>query len=330
MARADLLKKLFSSYNNNDRESFLKTAQEIITDERKKNHTLLADELERVLSNNKKGNTYAYSTVRSISSSVNKEEKLVEIMYPSKYFDDIILDSDKAQLLEDIIRQFQNWDILVSNGVSPVSRFLFYGPPGCGKTLCANVLAAEIGIPLMYVRFDALVSSYLGETASNIRRVFEMAANDNFLILFDEFDAIGRSRSDASEHGEIKRVVNTFLQQIDCFKGHSIIIAATNFEKSLDYAIWRRFDDTVRFDLPTDDEKRKIFTMRLQQFNGPLQAFDTLLSSTSEFSHSDVDNICKTIMRKCILEGKHIYTKRDIEQAVERQRRIVSLRKSQY
>lgn len=330
MARADLLKKLFSSYNNNDRELFLKTAQEIISDERKKNHSLLADELERVLNSARRGNAYACSNVRPISSSTDKEAKLVEIMYSSKYFDDVVLGSDKTHLLEDVIRQFQNWDILVSNGVSPVSRLLFYGPPGCGKTLCANVLAAEIGIPLMYVRFDALVSSYLGETASNIRRVFEMAANDNFVILFDEFDAIGRSRSDASEHGEIKRVVNTFLQQIDCFKGHSIVVAATNFEQSLDYAIWRRFDDTVRFDLPTDDEKRRIFTMRLQQFNGPLKAFDTLLSSTSEFSHADIDNICKTIMRKCILGGKHVYTKRDIEQAMERQKRIVSLRKSQY
>lgn len=330
MARADLLKKLFSSYTNNDRELFLKIAQEIIADERKKKHTLLADELERMLSNTRRGSTHTCSTLRPILPNADKEAKLIEIVYPSKYFDDVILDSDKTQLLEDVIRQFQNWDILVSNGVSPVSRLLFYGPPGCGKTLCANVLAAEIGIPLMYVRFDALVSSYLGETASNIRRVFEMAANDSFLILFDEFDAIGRSRSDASEHGEIKRVVNTFLQQIDCFKGRSIIVAATNFEQSLDYAIWRRFDDTVRFNLPTDDEKRKIFSMRFRQFNGPLHAFDALLPSTSEFSHADVDNICKTIMRKCILEGKHIYTKRDVERAVEKQKRIVSLRKSQY
>lgn len=330
MARADLLKKLFVSYSNNDRDLFLKIAQEIISDERKKNHILLADELERVLSSTRKSNIYTCSTIRSTSPNADKEAKLVEIIYPSKYFDDVVLDSDKVQLFEDVIRQFQNWDILVSNGVPPVSRLLFYGPPGCGKTLCANVLATEIGIPLMYVRFDALVSSYLGETASNIRRVFEMAANDSFVILFDEFDAIGRSRSDVTEHGEIKRVVNTFLQQIDCFKGHSIIIAATNFEQSLDYAIWRRFDDTVRFNLPTDDEKRKILAMRFRQFNGPLQAFDALLSSTNEFSHADVDNIGKTIMRKCILEGKHVYTRRDVEWAVERQKRIVSLRKSQY
>ena len=107
---------------------------------------------------------------------------------------------------------------------------MFYGPPGCGKTITAQAIAAEIGLPLLYVRFDAVISSYLGETASNIRRVFDYARNDSFVIFFDEFDAIARSRNDRYEHGEIKRVVNTFLQQLDNFKGKSLVIAATNFE----------------------------------------------------------------------------------------------------
>ena len=218
----------------------------------------------------------------------------------------------------------------MSNGVAPINKILFYGPPGCGKTLCASVIAAEIGIPLMYVRYDALVSSYLGETASNIKKVFDFARHDSFVIMFDEFDAIGRSRNDTTEHGEIKRVVNTFLQQIDNFKGHSIIIAATNFEQSLDYAIWRRFDDTIRFDLPSKQEKLNLFSLRLKQFNGPSHAFETFLGSTEAFSHADVENICKTIMRKCILDGRRNYTKKDIEAAVEKQQLLVSLRKSQY
>ncbi len=234
MARADLLKKLFSSFNNNDRELFMKTAHEIIADERKKNHAILADDLEMVLNGAQKNFGHSMSTMKpTYLSKSGKEERLVEIIYPDKYFDDVILPQEKMLQLSEVIKEFQNWDILISNGVAPINKLLFYGPPGCGKTLCANVLAAEIGIPLMYVRFDALVSSYLGETASNIRKVFDLAKNDSFVILFDEFDAIGRSRSDTSEHGEIKRVVNTFLQQIDCFRGRSIIIAATNFEQSL-------------------------------------------------------------------------------------------------
>ena len=331
MARADLLKKLFSSFNNDDRELFIKTAHEIIADERKKNHSILADDLEMVLNGAKKHYRHSIPAMKTVvAQNADKEARLVEIVYPDKYFDDVILPQEKVLQLEEVIREFQNWDILISNGVAPINKLLFYGPPGCGKTLCASILAAEIGIPLMYVRFDALVSSYLGETASNIRKVFDLAKNDSFIILFDEFDAIGRSRNDVTEHGEIKRVVNTFLQQLDNFKGRSIIIAATNFEQSLDYAIWRRFDDTIRFDLPSNDEKIKLFALRLKQFKGPTHAFETFLGATEKFSHADVENICKTIMRKCILAGKRNYSKKDIEFAVEKQTQMVALRKSQY
>ena len=331
MARADLLKKLFSSFNNDDRELFIKTAHEIIADERKKNHSIWADDLEMVLNGAKKHYRHSIPAMKTVvAQNADKEARLVEIVYPDKYFDDVILPQEKVLQLEEVIREFQNWDILISNGVAPINKLLFYGPPGCGKTLCASILAAEIGIPLMYVRFDALVSSYLGETASNIRKVFDLAKNDSFIILFDEFDAIGRSRNDVTEHGEIKRVVNTFLQQLDNFKGRSIIIAATNFEQSLDYAIWRRFDDTIRFDLPSNDEKIKLFALRLKQFKGPTHAFETFLGATEKFSHADVENICKTIMRKCILAGKRNYSKKDIEFAVEKQTQMVALRKSQY
>jgi len=331
MARADLLKKLFSSFNNDDKEMFIKIAHEIIADERKKNHSILADDLEMVLNGPKKNYGNSMSAINTtISQNLDTNAKLVEFMYPDKYFDDVILPNEKIKQLEEVIREFQNWDVLMSNGVAPINKILFYGPPGCGKTLCASIIAAEIGIPLMYVRYDALVSSYLGETASNIKKVFELAKNDSFVILFDEFDAIGRSRNDSTEHGEIKRVVNTFLQQIDSFRGRSIIIAATNFEQSLDYAIWRRFDDTIRFDLPSNDEKKRLFSLRLRQFNGPSHSFESFLNSTVDFSYADVENICKTIMRKCILAGKRNYSKKDIASAVEKQKLLVSLRKSQY
>lgn len=331
MARADLLKKLFSSFNNDDRDLFIKTAHEIIDDERKKNHSVLADDLEMVLNGDKKNYRKTIPTMKTFTApNIEKDVGLVELSYPDKYLDDIILPQEKIVQLEEIILEFQNWDVLMSNGVAPINKLLFYGPPGCGKTLCANVIAAEIGIPLMYVRYDALVSSYLGETATNIKKVFELAKNDSFVILFDEFDAIGRSRNDVTEHGEIKRVVNTFLQQIDSFKGRSIIIAATNFEQSLDYAIWRRFDDTIRFDLPSNEEKIKLFSLRLKQFNGPSHVFESFLQSTEAFSYADIENICKTIMRKCIMEGKRNYSKKEIESAVDKQKLQVSLRKSQY
>ena len=329
MARADLLKKLFTSFKQDDKQLFYSIALELVEDERKKNHGILADDLKRILNGN-----YQVKKASMLFSGAPKDQDkdmpLVEVVYPEKYFSDLVITDERIEQLEQIIKEFNNWDVLVSNGVFPTRRVLFYGPPGCGKTLGAQALAGEIGIPMLYVRFDALVSSYLGETASNIGKIFEYAKKDSWVIFFDEFDAIGRSRSDSTEHGEIKRVVNAFLQQIDNYHGRSLIIAATNFEQSLDYAIWRRFDETIRFDMPSNEEKIRLFTMKMKRFNGPVHVFEQYVNRLKAFSHSDVEKICQIIMKQCILEGRKIYTKHDIEYAVKKQEKNVSLRKTQY
>ncbi|MDD3140864.1 MAG: AAA family ATPase [Lachnospiraceae bacterium] len=329
MARADLLKKLFSSYKQNDTEMFYSVASEIIEDEKKKNHGILADDLKLILNGKyqgKKPDILSFGTPKD----KDKDMPLIEVLYPEKYFSDLIVTDDKIQQLEQIIKEFNNWDVLVSNGVFPTRRVLFYGPPGCGKTLAAQALAGEIGIPMLYVRFDALISSYLGETASNIRKVFEYAQKDSWVIFFDEFDAIGRSRNDSTEHGEIKRVVNAFLQQIDNYHGHSLIIAATNFEQSLDYAIWRRFDETMCFEMPSNEEKIKLFSLKMKRFQGPVHVIEQYMNELDAFSHSDIEKISQIIMKQCILEGRKIYSKNDIENAVKKQEKNVSLRKTQY
>lgn len=330
MARADLLKKLFSSFKHDDRELFYKIAREIIEDERKKNHGILADDLKLILNGSFQSPSNISLFTTNTPKDSDKDAPLVEVIYPDKYFSDLITTDETIGQLEEVVKEFNNWDVLVSNGVFPTRRVLFYGPPGCGKTLAAKTLAAEIGIPMLYVRFDSLISSYLGETSSNIRKVFEYAKNDSWVIFFDEFDAIGRSRSDESEHGEIKRVVNAFLQQIDSYKGRSLIVAATNYEQSLDYAIWRRFDETIRFDMPTNKEKMKLFSLKIKKFKGPDYAIEQYLDNLKQFSHSDIERISQIIMKQCILEGKKMYTKKDIEYAVKRQEDIVSLRKTQY
>lgn len=330
MARADLLKKLFVSHKTGDHEAFYRVAQEIIEDERKKNHGILADELKLILN----GSVQPRRSVSTYSSNVGKmkdeDARLFEIIYPEKYFSDLIALPQMQQELERIVHEFQNWDVLVSNGVAPTKRILFYGAPGCGKTLAAQTLASEIGLPMIYVRFDAVISSYLGETASNLRKVFDFARQDSYVVFFDEFDAIARSRNDPFEHGEIKRVVNTFLQQLDSFKGKSLVIAATNFEKSLDYAIWRRFDCTIRFDMPTNDAKMQLFCLRLKPLDGANHIFAEFLNETDSFTYADIEQTANFVRKQCVLEGRKIYTKKDIEQAVQRQKENVALRKTQY
>ncbi len=330
MARADLIKKLFSSYKNNNDELFMKIANEIIDDEIKKNHTILADDLKVILRSGELKNKSLTKLSSQRPRDKDRDIPLVEIIYPEKYFTDLVTTETIKNQLENVIMEFRNWEILMSNGVYPIRKILFYGPPGCGKTLSAQALASEIGIPLLYVRFDAVVSSYLGETASNIRKVFEYAKNESWIVFFDEFDAIGRSRDDATEHGEIKRVVSTFLQQIDNFRGKSLIIAATNYEKSLDYAIWRRFDETINFKNPTSLEKLRLLELKLNQFKGPFHIFDELYKKMDGFNHADVVKVAENIMKKCILKGERLYSKRDIEESIERQMNNVRLRKSEY
>ena len=333
MARADLVKKLFSSFKTNDRECFVKTANEIIEDERKKNHGALADELRMIMSN---GSVFAPKSMNALSPSIGngngkeREAALYEIVYPDKTLSDVVLTENNMQKIEQIIREFCNWDVLMSNGVYPIRRVLFYGPPGCGKTMTAGAIAAEIGLPLLYVRFDAIISSYLGETAGNIRKVFDFVNGDSYVMLFDEFDAIARSRNDQYEHGEIKRVVNTFLQQIDNFKGRSLVIAATNFEQSLDYAIWRRFDSTLRFDMPGNSERVRLFNMKLKQFKGSENIITEFITEMENFSHSDVERAALSVIKRCILDGRRMYNKNDVEQAILQQKEMVLLRKTQY
>jgi AAA+ superfamily predicted ATPase len=255
---------------------------------------------------------------------------LFETIDPDKTLSDMVLAEENRQKIGRAILEFSNWDILMRNGTYPIRRLLFYGPPGCGKTVAAGAIAAEIGLPFLYARLDALIGSYLGETARNIRKVFDHAGNGSHVVFFDEFDAIARSRDDNHEHGEIKRVVNTLLQQMDMFEGRLLVITATNLERSLDYAIWRRFDDVLRFDMPKDDERERLFNLRLKRFKGKENIIAEFLDDMGNFSHADVEKAAFGAIKLCVLDGRRTCGKKDVEQAVHHQSKMISLRMTLY
>ena len=174
---------------------------------------------------------------------------LATVRRPERYLANLVLRPAVVTALTDLAKEVPDWNRLEALGVPRRNRVIFYGPPGCGKTSAAEALAAELGVPLVVVRLDAIVSSYLGQTAGNLRRIFDYASSAQWVVLFDEFDALGRERNDPSEHGEIKRVVNSFLQLLDGYTGPAMLIAATNHEEILDRALWRRFDEVVEFPL---------------------------------------------------------------------------------
>ncbi len=263
--------------------------------------------------------------VRSVNSeSVPRDRErqtcLVDVRQPDRHLQDILLAKDSAAAVERVLHEYRKVELLRVHGLQPATKLLFCGPPGCGKTLCAEIIAAELGLPLLYTRFDAIVSSYLGETAANLRKVFEYASSGRWVVLFDEFDAIGKARDDATEHGELKRVINSFLQLLDGFTAPSILIAATNHEQLLDPALWRRFDEILMFPRPAAHEIRSLLGMKLKNF--PRSGLDLKAMATrlKGMSHADVERVCLDAIKATILQDKDSVDGETFDRSVEQQR----------
>jgi len=320
MARADLLKKLFSSFCNRDDRGFREAADEIVQEERKKHHPVVANELERILRN---GGSPPYEPRPFMAfdpppRDADRRTTLLTIRQPDRYLRELVLTEAVRAGVDRIITEFREWEVLEANGLSPISRVLFCGPSGCGKTATAEAIAAELGLPLLYVRFDSVVSSLLGETAANLRKVFDYALRGQWVMLFDEFDAIGRSRDDATEHGEIKRVVNSYLQIMDNFTGRSLLISATNFEAALDPAVWRRFDEVLRFERPSVEQLRVLIRGRLKPLRFESSHVDEIAHRLEGATFADAERVCLDLRKQCAMRGQKAINSRDIGEALDR------------
>ncbi|MHA1357361.1 MAG: AAA family ATPase [Candidatus Helarchaeota archaeon] len=327
------MKKLFQAYAEDDDTKFMEIAMEIISNEERKKHNLLANELKKLLFSNKqknfKNNTVSrhFKTNIPIPRDTEKGFPLLEIKENYFHFNDVILTDDTKEKLENVVEEFRSAEILYSYGLKPKQKILFCGPPGTGKTLSSKVVCSELGYPLVYIRFDSIISSYLGQTATNLRKIFTFIEHGEWVVLFDEFDIIGKRRDDPYEHGEIKRVVNNFMQMLDNFEGKSLIICATNHQHLLDSAIWRRFDDIIYFDMP--DSKRRIMLfekyLRVLKRSGNLN-INNLANLTENFSPADIAQLCEESFRRVIIHGKNEITNDDILWAINKQRNKKKIR----
>jgi SpoVK/Ycf46/Vps4 family AAA+-type ATPase len=297
----------------------------------------LEDDLESVLSANGAADMSSSTTqMKSLSllsarfGDLPKDHErgaaLVEVIEPSRSLDDLVLASDTRQILDRILAENRRADLLYSHGLRPANKIIFCGPPGCGKTVAAEAVAQGLYLPLVLVRFDAVVSSYLGETAANLRKVFDFATTRPMVMLFDEFDAIGKSRTAEEEHGELKRVVNSFLQMLDGFKGEAVMIAATNHQGLLDVALWRRFDEAVYFDKPDYRAIQELLIRNLRQ-TGISKAIrvESTAKTLVGMSHADVERIAKDAVKQTIIEGRTEVQPDILEQAISRQRERIRL-----
>lgn len=309
MPSGDNLISLFKSFKENNQVEFTKIAYEIIEEEKKKNHNLLANKLYRILFDD--NFTVNLNKSRSVSSRqipVDKESgfQLVEMKFSKVILDDVILTQHNKEKINTIIEEFENKELLLGYKLFPKTKILFCGPPGCGKTITAEAIANELQIPLLYTRFDSVISSFLGETSTNLRKVFDFSREGKWVLFFDEFDAIGKSRNDSSEHGELRRVVNSFLQLMDSYPRDTIVIAATNYETMIDKALWRRFDEIIYFDKPKKDEIEKVIKLNLRNYSHKNLNISKHLDNLEGFSYADIERICLESIKKSVLKSLSI------------------------
>ena len=304
MARADLLVNLVKYAIAGNRTMVKKVTEAIVAEERAKQHSVLADRLENAMFHqtsidNSTDNGIGYTNKSLLDSRA--ENLFIEIQ-PKKKISDLILSTDVVSMIEQLVTEHFRVDLLRSYGLEPRNKILLIGPPGNGKTSLAEGIAEALMIPLYVVKYESLVGSYLGETASRLKKLIDYVSTRNCIVFFDEFETLGKERGDTYETGEIKRVVSSLLLQIDNLPSHVIVIGATNHPELLDRAVWRRFQIKITLPIPT----RNNIIVWLEKFQHEHKirfeyAPETIAKKLVGINYAELEEFGYTILRQYVL-----------------------------
>lgn len=316
--KAELVENLIIAHCSGNEQLFSEALNRLAGDEEKKGNTPTASRLRRAYESKKKTESTAQDFRASLTSaslyssgSINATPRdkdslleLYEIVQPDISFADVILPENQKQILTQVIQEQKNSEKLIQHSLAPINRVLLCGPPGCGKTMTAYALARELNLPVAYVRLDGLVSSYLGQTSTNLRKVFDAVKNQRIVLFLDEFDAIAKKRDDSNELGELKRVVTTLLQNFDNMPVNVLLIAATNHEHLLDPAIWRRFNVTITLDLPTEKQRMIMIQRWIDKYKieGKISS-KSLAKVTKGLSGAGIAELMTAAAKKMLMKG---------------------------
>lgn len=304
MAAADQIKSLIQSFGDSDENRFFATALQIAATEARQGHAALAQELKRLIEQAKKERQVTPVQHKSIPITLSKREleELIEVFIPRINLNDVVLDEGIKSSLLKIVEEQQRFEELKKYGLEPTRKLLLVGPPGTGKTMTAQALGGELGIAVYVIRLDGLMSKYLGESISKLRLIFDTMQRERAVYLFDEFDSIGSHRTQSQDIGEVKRVLNSFLINIEKDKSNSIIIAATNLPESLDIALFRRFDEIITYPLPNKQQIKDVIKKCTRPYSFVTRPnFDSLATIAEGMNYSDVTRACNEVIKKMIL-----------------------------
>lgn len=317
MARADLLCELIKYGLNCDSASFKKAAEAICAEERAKQHTILANKIEDLLKETKR--TFVKETETPlVVRNISNEQNLFWEKVPQKRLDHLVLPDFVKTICDELITEQNRSELLQSYGLEPRNKVLFIGPPGNGKTSLAEAIAESLMLPLLTVRYESIIGSYLGETATKLSKLIDYVKTRQCVLFFDEFETLGKERGDIHETGEIKRVVSSLLMHIDSLPSYVVVIAATNHEALLDKAAWRRFQIRLEIPKPTRSSLERFFAMfeKERNFQFGLQP-STLAKKTLGLSYAEAEDLALTIYRQYILRIPNVSEKEVTEEVLK-------------
>ncbi|MCG3726521.1 AAA family ATPase [Vibrio cincinnatiensis] len=320
MASSTQIKALMQSHIDKDDDRFLSVALQVAAHEARNGHGKLAQELKLLVEKAKK-NT-AKNLPVSIASSVKDSSGLLTTSYPKLRFSDLIVSSNVKDKLERLVKEQKHLSTLKNHGLSPRRKLLLAGNPGTGKTFTASVLAGELDFPLFEVRLDAVITKYLGESSAKLRQVFDTIREVRGVYFFDEFDALGSHRGATNDVGEARRILNSFLQMIEQDTSNSVIVCATNHLQALDHALFRRFDDVIRYELPSEKEITQLFKSRLSGYVAKNFTWKKLSDSSIGLSNAEITLAANDALKEMLIHDHPFVTMAMLQKAIEDRKNI--------
>lgn len=331
--KAELIANIITAHCSGDENSFKVAVEALVADEDKKGNSRVSSMiLDAYKGKNitlmKKpdvgqpaGAGFAAQSAGGSSFAPRDKDSLLElydIVHSDIALSDVVLPENQRKLLLQILEERQNNSKLAKHNLPPANRLLLCGPPGCGKTMTAHAIAHELNLSMAYVRIDGLVSSYLGQTSVNLRKIFSSVSNQNIVLFLDEFDAIAKKRDDGHEMGELKRVVTALLQNFDNMPSNVFLIAATNHEHLLDPAIWRRFNYTINIGYPDANQRSELIQRWFKEYTIETEVnVQKLTSLTADRSVAQIKELVISAAKRYVTTDKPVTMEDMIELLIQ-------------